>query len=218
MVKMSDECEYEFYIANSSCSPGGMRSHSNICLADFDEACKFAINSSPHFVLWYSWKMFVWHYKVVNDEVTLLDTFNMNDYIAGVLDKKGYFHCVDINNKDVNETKFGYPQCDQYDKVVYHEPANPGRCNSDKIKKLYKNKEVFVTLPDQTKPAKFLVGHGYHWEDAPELFDYEIDEVPQMSTPKHLSAPKFVPVTMDDFHSLHLFNLRPKLEDTHYLD
>jgi len=179
---MSDK--FEFYIASSSCDPGGIRYHGNVCLTDFHEACQFAMNYSPYEVLLCGWHMFVWHYKVVGDNVTLLNTFNMNDYVVGVLDKKGYFHSVDVNDKLVNKDKFGYPQHEQYGKLVYNEPTISELCNlcNNKVKKLNKGKEVFVTLPDRTKPHKFLVNHGYHWEDAPDLFDYEIHENPQTQT------------------------------------
>ena len=161
--------EYEFYIASSSCEPGCSRAHGNICLTNFHEACKFAMNTSAYDVLWYGWKMYIWHYKVVNnDDIILLNSYNMNDYLAGAIDNKGYFQPYDEIKKEQANKMYR-----RYEKVVYRKPDNPHIAND---RKLPKDKEVIVHSLDQLNPYKFLVGHGYQLEDSCDLVDYKLDE------------------------------------------
>jgi len=160
--------QFEFYIASSSCRPGTMKGNANICLDNFSDACKFAMCLNPGCVLWHGWQMYVWHYKVVDDHVTLLNTFDMNDYVAGTIDYKGYFHPVDNdnkNNKDDNEKKFSRENCELYHReVIYREPHNPIIIDNSEIRKIYRSKVVSVTLPGETQPAKFSFGCGYRFD------------------------------------------------------
>ena len=70
----------EFFIASSSCKPGGCRYHSNILLRDFNSAVKFAQNFDAYDVLFYTWEMFIYHYRLdSNGQVILEKTINLND-------------------------------------------------------------------------------------------------------------------------------------------
>jgi hypothetical protein len=153
----------EFFIASSSCNPGGQRFHANICLNNFQEAIKFATNLSCYDVFWYGWQMNVYYYRVLNGVVSLEKEIDMNDYVIGAIDQNNKF----VPITQVYNKYTGYDYFEAYKKVKY----SPVTDITTKYP-LPEHIGVSVVLPDMDKPVEFVLNCGYHWEDMAELCDY----------------------------------------------
>src|ERR1700753_2268317 len=120
-MKMNAEEGAEFFIASSSCAPGGIWSHSNICLNNFNTAINFAKSNSPYRIFCYGWEMYVWYYKVIEGKATLLKEINLNDYVIGALNENGAI----VSNNQMREIfndgcwSAKKEDIDKYKSVVY---------------------------------------------------------------------------------------------------
>jgi len=152
MKKNSQVEKADFFIASNSCEAGGCREHRNICVTNFKKAWKFAKNTDPYCVFNYGWNMFVWQFKIRNDKMTLVKTFDLNNYIDGIFDEEGEL---------IDEWEF---ENEENFKVKYNRPKKI-------ILKFPLEEDVIVKckLPGVDKAWKFKVNFGYNWEDSAEL-------------------------------------------------
>jgi hypothetical protein len=190
----------EFFIASSSCDPGGCRMHSNICLTSFDDAIEFAKNLCCYSVFCYTWSMYVCHYKIIDGVATLIKEINLNDFVSGVIDEKDNFIDAETFTKEYFESSMD--EVEKF-KIVYKEIPSikltkplldkevveivvPDEITEEIIKYssiprkdlsrkdfMYAMRKARIkkTIPDKQK-YKFLIGHGYHWEDTSSLCEY----------------------------------------------
>ena len=171
----------EFFIASSSCDPGGKRFHMNICLNDFNDAIEFSQNHSPYDVFVYGWNMYVWHYKMTHGKALLVTEIDLNKYVKGAIDQNDNF----VGSDSVN-----YLLWDDYKKVVYYEiphielvhPISASHIVAAHVPEIIHEWEIDAatgkpnTITTSTVPRKeaniFLLHHGYQWEDTDTLFAF----------------------------------------------
>lgn len=176
LLRMNVKDRSEFFLAEFSCDPGGIREHKNICLNDYANAIKFAKNNSCYCVFCYGWNMYVWHYKIINKKAVLMKEINLNDYVIGAINENDEF----VQAKTMREIFDGgcwnadEKGIHKYKKVVYESIPNITINNPISEKDI-----IDVNVPDEDNPDKeykehkFMLNYGYQWEGTDELLRYD---------------------------------------------
>lgn len=175
-VEMLSSDGYEFFIASSSCKPGGRRDHSNILLTDFDDAVEFAQNFDAYSVLCYTWEMFIYHYRLNHKREAVLEkTIDLNDYCefknknGEILSSKELIYL--LSDETIHGVTYWkentHKKLEENYTVIYKEIPEIVLKN-----KLPPHIGVNVILPTMNKASKFFNACGYHWEDSSSMHDY----------------------------------------------